>query len=144
MIKFAPFIEYKMDECYLTNIECVGIITTQMALWDNDNSSEVLNALFEVHWSHRFDKRLNRTEYCFGGKEDEPYTFSAIFRFTADREYVQMLIYRGPSEDEEVVLNHVFDDDEAMDFIDFLTYKDDPKRLEDCDDWKVDNNVCLL
>ena len=123
MIKFAPFVEYKMDDCYLTDVECVGLITTQMALCDNDNSSEILNALFEVRWS-------------FGGKEGEPYTFTAVFRFTEDREYVQMLIYRGPSEeDEEVWFNHVFDDDEMMGFVDYLTYKDDPKRLKDCDDW---------
>lgn len=136
MIKFAPFVEYKMDDCYLTDVECVGLITTQMALCDNDNSSEILNALFEVRWSHYFDKHLNRTEYHFGGKEGEPYTFTAVFRFTEDREYVQMLIYRGPSEeDEEVWFNHVFDDDEMMGFVDYLTYKDDPKRLKDCDDW---------
>ena len=24
MIKFAPFVEYKMDKCYLTDIECLG------------------------------------------------------------------------------------------------------------------------
>lgn len=144
MIKFAPFIEYKMDDCYLTDVECVGLITTQMALWDNDNSSEVLDALFEVRWSHYFDKHRNRTEYRFGGKEFESYTFTAVFKFTADREQVQMIIYRGNLEDEEVWFSHVFDDDEMMGFVDYLTYKDDPKRLENCDDWKIDNNVCLL
>lgn len=135
MIRFAPFIEYKMDDCYLTDVECVGLITTQMALWDNDNSSEVLDALFEVRWSHYFDKHLNRTEYRFGGKEPESYTFTAVFKFTPDREQVQMIIYRGNLENEEVWFNHVFDDDEMMGFVDYLTYKDDPKRLKNCDDW---------
>lgn len=133
MIKFAPFVEYKMDDCYLTSLECVGLITTQMALWDSDDSSEILNALFEMRCSWYYDKQLNRTEYRFGGKKLTPYTFTAIFKFTPDREHVQMIIYHGHMEKEEIWFSHVFDDDEEMDFIDFLTYESDPKRLED---WK--------
>ena len=139
MIKFAPFIEYKMDKCYLTEIECVGVIVRQMADWDTDKSCDVLSAIYDGSWTHRFNVDKNQTEYEFGGDENRPRRdYTAIFGFTPDHEYVELRIYAGDPEDEYIVFSHKFDDDEMMGFVDYLTYKDDPKRLEHYspdDDW---------
>lgn len=138
MIKFAPFVEYKMDKCYLTKLECIALIVIEMEMWEKDDACKVIDALFDMHWSHRFSKYLNQTVFCFGGKEDSSYTFTAVFKFTPDHEQVELFIYRGLPEDEEVWYHHVFDNDEDMEFVDYLTYKEDPKRLEDFeDDWEL-------
>lgn len=135
MIKFAPFVEYKMDKCYLTEVECVGIIVRQMAEWDTDESCDVLSAIYDGSWTHRFNADKNQTEYEFGGDGNrQNYDFTAVFKFTPDHEYVKLIIYVGGKEDENVYFSHTFDDDEMMGFVDYLTYKDDPKRLDHFDD----------
>lgn len=135
MISFVPFVEYKMDKCYLTEAECVGLIVMQMATWETDDSTDVIDAIFENHWSHRFNDNKNQTEFMFGGYRDESYKFTAIFKFTPDRENVKLIIYVGSPKNDVRWYEHTFDDDEEMTFVDFLTYKDDPKRLEDYNDW---------
>ena len=131
MIKFAPFVEYKMDKCYLTEIECVGVIVRQMASWNTDAGYEILCAIYDGSWTHRFNAAKNQTEYEFGGDENlSSSNYTAIFSFTPDHEYVELRIYAGNPEDESIVFSHKFDDDEMMGFVDYLTYKDDPKRLE--------------
>ena len=70
MIKFAPFVEYKMDKCYLTEVECVGVIVRQMADWDTDESCDVLSVIYDGSWTHRFNATKNQTEYEFGGDEN--------------------------------------------------------------------------
>lgn len=139
MIKFAPFVEYKMDKCYLTEIECVGVIVRQMATWDMGKCWDVLSAICYGSWTHRFNAAKNQTEYEFGGDDNclrRDYT--AIFSFTPDHEYVELRIYAGNPDDDYLVYFHKFDDDEMMGFVDYLTYKDDPKRLEHFDeDWDL-------
>ena len=141
MIKFAPFIEYKMDKCYLTEIECVGIIVRQMYAWDTEQCWSVLHAIYDGSWTHRFNADKNQTEYKFGGNGNhQNYDFTAVFKFTPDHEYVEMIVYVGDKEDENIYFSHTFDDDEMMGFVDYSTYKDDPKRLEyysPDDDWDL-------
>lgn len=139
MIKFAPFVEYKMDECYLTEIECVGVIVRQIADWNTNEGYEILCAIYNGSWTHQFNVDKNQTEYEFGGDENcSRHDYTAVFSFTSDREYVKLHVYAGAPNDEHTVFSHEFDDDEMMGFVDYLTYKDDPKRLEHYssdDDW---------
>ena len=139
MIKFTPFVEYKMDKCYLTEVECVGVIVRQIANWNTDVGYEILCAIYDGSWTHRFNAAKNQTEYEFGGDEDRPRRdYTAIFSFTPDHEYVELRIYADDPEDEYIVFFHKFDDDEMMGFVDYLTYKDDPKRLDHFDeDWDL-------
>lgn len=139
MIKFAPFVEYKMDKCYLTEIECVGVIVRQMADWDTDESCDVLSAIYDGSWTHRFNVNKNQTEYEFGGDKDcSCHDYTAVFSFTPDRKYVELYIYAGALEDEYIVFSHRFDDDEMMGFVDYLTYEDAPKRFDPFDeDWDL-------
>lgn len=139
MIKFAPFVEYKMDKCYLTEIECVGVIVRQMVDWDTDESCDVLSAIYDGSWTHRFNVNKNQTEYGFGGNKDcSCHDYTAVFSFTLDRKYVELRIYAGAPEDEYVIFSHRFDDDEMMGFVDYLTYEDAPKRLDPFDeDWDL-------
>ena len=139
MIKFAPFVEYKMDKCYLTEIECVGVIVRQIAAVSTKTCYDVMTAICDGSWTHRFNAAKNQTEYEFGGNENRPrLDYTAIFNFTPDHEYVDLRIYAGDPENEDIVFLHEFDDDEMMGFVDYLTYKDNPKRLENYspdDDW---------
>lgn len=139
MIKFAPFVEYKMDKCYLTEIECVGVIVRQMADWGTNESCDVMSAIYDGSWTHRFNVDKNQTEYGFGGNKNRPcHDYTAVFSFTPDRKYVELYIYAGAPEDEYIVFSHQFDDDEMMGFVDYLTYKDAPKRLDPFDeDWDL-------
>ena len=139
MIKFAPFVEYKMDECYLTEIECVGVLVRQMANWNTDTGYEILCAIYDGSWTHRFNADKNQTEYEFGGDENRSRRdYTAIFSFTPNHEYVELCIYYGDPKDKYLIYFHEFDDDEMMGFVDYLTYKDDPKRLEHFDeDWDL-------
>ena len=141
MIKFAPFVEYKMDECYLTEIECVGVIVRQIATVNTKTSYDVMTAICDGSWTHRFNAVKNQTEYEFGGDENrQRLDYTAIFSFTPDHEYVELRIYAGDPKDEDIVFLHEFDDDEMMGFVDYLTYKYDPKRLEHYnpdDDWDL-------
>lgn len=139
MIKFAPFVEYKMDKCYLTEIECVGVIVRQMADWDTDESCDVLSAIYDGSWTHRFNVNKNQTEYEFGGDKDcSCHDYTAVFSFTPDRKYIELYIYAGALEDEYIVFSHRFDDDEMMGFVDYLTYEDAPKRFDPFDeDWDL-------
>ena len=116
MIKFAPFVEYKMDKCYLTDIECLGLVVSQMAQWEDDKACDIISAA------------LDR----FGGEGYDHYKYMAIFKFTPDHDHVKMYIYNILTKNQmRLYFVHVFDDDEEMGFVDYLTYKDDPKRLED-------------
>ena len=139
MIKFAPFVEYKMDKCYLTEIECVGVIVRQMADWGTNQSCDVMSAIYDGSWTHRFNVNKNQTEYGFGGDKDCPcHDYTAVFNFTPDHEYVELYIYAGAPEDEYIVFSHRFDDDEMMGFVDYLTYEDTTKRLDPFDeDWDL-------
>ena len=139
MIKFAPFVEYKMDKCYLTEIECVGVIVRQMADWGTNQSCDVMSAIYDCSWTHRFNVDKNQTEYQFGGdKNCQCYDYTAVFSFTPDHEYVELYIYAGAPEDEYVIFSHRFDDDEMMGFVDYLTYEDAPKRFDPFDeDWDL-------
>lgn len=136
MIKFVPFVEYKMDKCYLTEVECVGLLVRLMADWEDDESCDVLSAIYDGTWTHRFNVDKNQTEYEFGGDGNFHfhYDFTAVFKFTDDREYVKMYLYSGEVDEDNLIYAHIFDDDEMMGFVDYLTYKDDPKRLTDYDD----------
>lgn len=132
MIKFAPFVEYKMDKCYLTDIECLGLVVSQMAQWEDDKACDIISAALDMNYSLRFDIDLNRTEYRFGGEGYDHYKYMAIFKFTPDHDHVKMYIYNILTKNQmRLYFVHVFDDDEEMGFVDYLTYKDDPKRLED-------------
>lgn len=140
MIKFVPFVEYKMDKCYLTEVECVGLLMRLMADWEDDESYDVLSAIYDGTWIHRFNVDKNQTEYEFGGDGNFHfyYDFTAVFKFTDDREYVKMYLYSGEVDEDNLIYTHIFDDNEMMGFVDYLTYKDDPKRLENYspdDDW---------
>ena len=132
MIKFAPFVEYKMDKCYLTDIECLGLVVSQMAQWEDDKACDIISAALDMNYSLRFDIDLNQTVYRFGGEGYDHYKYMAIFKFTPDHDHVKMYIYNILSKNQmRLYFVHVFDDDEEMGFVDYLTYKDDPKRLED-------------
>lgn len=132
MIKFAPFVEYKMDKCYLTDIECLGLVVSQMAQWEDDKACDIISAALDMNYSLRFDIDLNQTEYRFGGEGYGHYKYMAIFKFTPDHDHVKMYIYNILTKNQmRLYFVHVFDDDEEMGFVDYLTYKDDPKRLED-------------
>lgn len=141
MIKFAPFIEYKMDKCYLTEVECVGLLVRLMADWDDDQSCDVLSAIYDGTWTHHYDNVANQTEYRFGGDEswDDIYDYKAIFSFTPDREKVKIDLYANIVGCYNVIYTHLFNADEEMGFVDFLTYRD-PQKLEDYmvdDDWDM-------
>lgn len=132
MIKFAPFVEYKMDKCYLTDIECLGLVVSQMAQWEDDKACDIISAALDMNYSLRFDIDLNQTEYRFGGEGHDHYKYMAVFKFTPDHDHVKMYIYNILTENQmRLYFVHVFDDDEEVGFVDYLTYKDDPKRLED-------------
>lgn len=132
MIKFAPFVEYKMDKCCLTDIECLGLVVSQMAQWEDDEACDIIGAALDMNYSLRFDIDLNRTEYRFGGERYNNYKYMAVFKFTSDHDHVKMYIYNILTKNQmHLCFVHVFDDDEEMGFVDYLTYKDDPKRLED-------------
>ena len=132
MIKFAPFVEYKMDKCYLTDIECLGLVVSQMAQWEDDEACDIISAALDIHYSLRFDIDLNQTVYRFGGEGYDHYKYMAVFKFTPDHDHVKMYIYNILTENQmRLCFVHVFDGDEEMGFVDYLTYKDDPKRLED-------------
>lgn len=135
MIKFAPFVEYKMDKCYLTDIECLGLVVSQMANWEDDEFDEacdIISAALDMNYSLRFDIDLNQTIYKFGGKGYDHYKYMAVFKFTPDHDHVKMYIYNILTKNQmRLCFVHVFDGDEEMGFVDYLTYKDDPKRLED-------------
>lgn len=132
MIKFAPFVEYKMDKCYLTDIECLGLVVSKMAQWEDDKACDIISAALDMNYSLRFDIDLNQTEYRFGGEGYDHYKYMAIFKFTPDHDHVKMYIYNILTKNQmRLYFVHVFDDDEEMGFVDYLTYKDDPKRLED-------------
>ena len=132
MIKFAPFVEYKMDKCYLTNIECLGLVVSQMAQWEDDEACDIIGAALDMNYSLRFDIDLNQTVYRFGGEGYYHYKYMAVFKFTPDHDHVKMYIYNILTKNQmRLCFVHVFDDDEEMGFVDYLTYKDDPKRLED-------------
>ena len=132
MIKFAPFVEYKMDKCYLTDIECLGLVVSQMAQWEDDKACDIISAALDMNYSLRFDIDLNQTEYRFGGEGYNHYKYMAVFKFTPDHDHVKMYIYNILTKNQmRLYFVHVFDDDEEMGFVDYLTYKDDPKRLED-------------
>lgn len=132
MIKFAPFVEYKMDKCYLTDIECLGLVVSQMAQWEDDKACDIISAALDMNYSLRFDIDLNQTVYRFGGEGYDHYKYMAIFKFTPDHDHVKMYIYNILTKNQmRLYFVHVFDDDEEMGFVDYLTYKDDPKRLED-------------
>ena len=132
MIKFAPFVEYKMDKCYLTDIECLGLVVSQMAQWEDDKACDIISAALDMNYSLRFDIDLNQTVYRFGGEGYDHYKYMAIFKFTPDHDHVKMYIYNILTKNQMCLyFVHVFDDDEEMGFVDYLTYKDDPKRLED-------------
>ena len=139
MIKFAPFVEYKMDKCYLTEIECVGVIVRQMADWGTYESCKIMSAIYDGSWTHRFNVNKNQTEYEFGGNKNCPcHDYTAVFSFTPDHEYVELYIYAGAPEDEYIVFSHRFNDDEMVGFVDYLTYEDAPKRLDPFDeDWDL-------
>lgn len=132
MIKFAPFVEYKMDKCYLTEIECLGLVVSQMAQWEDDKACDIISAALDMNYSLRFDIDLNQTVYRFGGEGYGHYKYMAIFKFTPDHDHVKIYIYNILTKNQmRLYFVHVFDDDEEMGFVDYLTYKDDPKRLED-------------
>lgn len=135
MIKFAPFVEYKMDKCYLTDIECLGLVVSQMVKWSDDEldeASDIISAALDMNYSCRFDVDLNQTEYRFGGEGYDHYKYMAVFKFTPDRDHVKMYIYNILTKNQmHLCFVHVFDGDEEMGFVDYMTYKDDPKRLED-------------
>lgn len=137
MIKFIPFIEYKMDKCYLTEVECVGLLVRLMANWDDDRSCEVLSAIYDGVWTHDFNNAQNQTEYEFGGNEHNfYYDYTAVFKFTPDREHVMVEL----SDDYgKVIYSHIFNDDEEMGFVDFLTYRDPQEFLgyTTDDDWDM-------
>lgn len=132
MIKFAPFVEYKMDKCYLTDIECLGLVVSQMAQWEDDKACDIISAALDMNYSLRFDIDLNQTVYRFGGEGYDHYKYMAIFKFTPDHDHVKMYIYNILTKNQmRLYFVHIFDGDEEMGFVDYLTYKDDPKRLED-------------
>lgn len=132
MIKFAPFVEYKMDKCYLTDIECLGLVVSQTAQWDNDEACDIISAALDMNFSCRFDIDLNRTIYKFGGEEYDHYKYMAVFKFTLDHDHVMIHIFDISKEGKyRACFVHIFDGDEEMGFVDYLTYKDDPKKLED-------------
>ena len=135
MIKFAPFVEYKMDKCYLTNIECLGLVVSQMAKWKDcefDKACDIIGAALDMNYSHEFDINLNQTVYKFGGEGHGYYKYMAVFKFTPDHDHVKMYIYNILTKNQmRLYFVHVFDGDEEMGFVDYTTYKDDPKRLED-------------
>ena len=108
MIEFAPFIEYKMDKCYLTEIECVGVIVRQMAdRVTNKGRYEILSAICDGSWTHRFNAAKNQTEYEFGGDENRSCRdYTAIFSFTPDHEYVELHIYAGNPDDDYLIYFH--------------------------------------
>ena len=141
MISFAPFVEYKMDRCYLTELECVGLLVRLMADWDDDRSCDVLSAIYDGSWTHRYDNEKNQTEYKFGGNGiwDDFYSYTAVFSLTPDREKVKMNLYFDNVDYDDIIYTHTFNEDEEMGFIDFLTYRD-PKKLENHavdDDWDM-------
>lgn len=135
MIKFAPFVEYKMDKCYLTDIECLGLVVSQMVKWSDDEldeASDIISAALDMNYSCRFDVDLNQTVYRFGGEEYGHYKYMAVFKFTPDHDHVKMYIHNILTKNQmRLCFVHVFDGDEEMGFVDYTTYKDDPKRLED-------------
>ena len=110
-----------------------------MVDWDTDEGCDILCAIYDGSWTHRFNVDKNQTEYEFGGDENCSHRdYIAIFSFTPDHECVELSIYGGNLDDDYLVYFHKFDDDEMMGFVDYLTYKDDPKRLEHYssdDDW---------
>lgn len=121
MIKFAPFITYEMDECYLTELECVGIITVQMAAWDCDLSCGILDSLHSLDYTYWYDRDLNQTRFDFGD-------YTAFFKFYDGRNKVQLLICKmGHS---APIFSHIFTEDEMMEFVDYSSYRD-PERMED-------------
>lgn len=134
MIKFAPFVEYKMDKCYLTDIECLGLVVSQMAKWKDcefDEACDIICAALDMNYSCEFDN-LNQTKYRFGGEDYDHYKYMAVFKFTPDHDHVKMYIYNILTKNQmRLCFVHVFDGDEEMGFVDYTTYKDDPKRLED-------------
>lgn len=131
MIKFAPFVEYKMDKCLLTDIECLGLVVSQMALWEDDEACDIIGAALDMNYRHHFDVDLNRTVYEFGGNTYDHYKYMAVFKFTLDHDHVMMHIFDISKDGRyRTRFVHTFDDDEEMGFVDYLTYKDDPKRLE--------------
>ena len=135
MIKFAPFVEYKMDKCYLTDIECLGLVVSQKARLEDcefDEACDIIGAALDTNYSCEFDINLNQTVYRFGGEGHNHYKYMAVFKFTPDRDHVKMYIYNILTKNQKhLCFVHVFDGDEEMGFVDYLTYKDDPKRLED-------------
>lgn len=123
MIKFAPFVEYEMDKCYLTSLECIALIMNQMCDWDDDDSCEVLDALMsQQHQRFFYDSDHNRTIFEFD-------CYKADFHFFDGRSSVELCIYYMSPEDGELVFSHVFDSDEEMDFVDFSNYHD-PQRMD--------------
>lgn len=124
MINFAPYITYKMDKCYLTQLECVGIIAIQMADWDDDLSCGILDSLHSLDFIYGYDKNLNQTRFDFGNH-------SAIFMFSNRRNQVRLQIYeRNDSKYSLPIFTHIFTEDEMMEFVDYSDYHA-PERLED-------------
>lgn len=119
MIKFAPFITYEMDKCYLTELECIGVITVQMSDWDSDLGCEILDSLHSLDYVYWYDQDRNQTRLDFGNH-------TAFFKFYDGRNRVQLLIYKmGHS---TPIFSHIFTEDEMMDFVDYSNYHD-PERM---------------
>lgn len=122
MISFAPFITYEMDKCFLTELECIGIITVQMADWDNDLSCDILDSLHSLDFVYWYDKDRNHTRFDFGNH-------TAKFTFHDGRNKVQLLIWeKGHT---IPIFTHVFTEDEMMEFVDYSGYYD-PEKM-DCE-----------
>lgn len=121
MISFAPFITYEMDKCFLTELECIGAITVQMADWDDDLSCDVLDSLHSLDYVYWYDKDRNQTRFDFG-------SHTAKFTFYDGRNKVQLLIYEMGHT--TPIFTHIFTDDEMMDFVDYSSYCD-PERMAD-------------
>lgn len=121
MISFAPFITYEMDECFLTELECIGAITVQMADWNHDLFYDILDSLHSLDFVYWYDKNNNQTRFDFGNH-------TAKFMFCDGRNKVQLLIYEmGHS---TPIFTHIFTDDEMMNFVDYSDYHDSEKMAE--------------
>lgn len=115
MISFAPFVTYEMDKCFLTELECIGIITIQMVDWDDDLSRDVLDSLHSLDYVYWYDKDRNQTRFDFGN-------YIVKFMFYDGRNKVQLRIYEMGRT--TPIFTHIFTDDEMMDFVDYSGYYD--------------------
>lgn len=159
MIKFEPYIEYKMDECYLTNAECLGVLVNKLNSFTStdaeDSTDSQLDILAHLMFAKDYDRKCyfdscnNRTVYQFGrnvsyGEERDgnAYKYSAVFKFeNSDKGEIRLIIYKGYIEKEDVVYSHVFSWEESIELglIDCTTYQD-PVKIEcdtEYDDWEL-------